>query len=56
VAATSPQSRDPRKVVAHQQGRERQRRDAKPAAFEPAPAVIGEQLSFFDRLKARLAA
>jgi hypothetical protein len=48
-----------RKVVAHQQGRERQRREAKPAAGEPAieaaPAVIGEQLSFFDKLKARLA-
>jgi hypothetical protein len=48
-----------RKVVAHQQGRERQCREAKPAAGEPAiaaaPAVIGEQLSFFDRLKARLA-
>jgi hypothetical protein len=48
-----------RKVVAHQQGRERQRREAKPATGEPAieaaPAVIGEQLSFFDRLKARLA-
>jgi hypothetical protein len=44
-----------RKVIAHQQGRERQRREAKPAAVEPPPAVMCEQLSFFDRLKARLA-
>src|SRR5258705_6455900 len=46
-----------RKVVAHQQGREQQRREAKPAAGEPAieaaPAGIREQPGVFDKLKAR---
>jgi hypothetical protein len=48
-----------RKVVAHAQVREREHREVKPSAGAPAiaaaPVVIAEQLSFFDRLKARLA-
>jgi hypothetical protein len=49
-----------RKVVAHAQVRQREHREVKPSAGAPAiaaaPVVIAEQLSFFDRLKARLAA